>query len=132
LRNTIVNFVLLPSGFFIGAHWGLLGLCSAWLVSVPLAYAFSVPSVLRAIGIRALDLIAECGPPAGAAAVMYGAVAVLRSALDGQPAIAALVTLIVAGVFVYFAVMALISRRHLVSARSFTRAFLAREAPKTP
>jgi O-antigen/teichoic acid export membrane protein len=132
LRNTIVNFVLLPSGFFIGAHWGLLGLCSAWLVSVPLAYAFSVPSVLRAIGIRALDLIAECGPPAGAAAVMYGAVAVLRSALDGQPAIAALVTLIVAGVFVYFAVMALISRRHLVSARSFARAFLAREAPKTP
>jgi O-antigen/teichoic acid export membrane protein len=132
LRNTIVNFVLLPSGFFIGAHWGLLGLCSAWLVSVPLAYAFSVPSVLRAIGIRALDLIAECGPPAGAAAVMYGAVAVLRSALDGQPAIAALVTLIVAGVFVYFAVMGLISRRHLVSARSFARAFLAREAPKTP
>ena len=50
LRNTIVNFVLLPSGFFIGAHWGLVGLCSAWLVSVPLAYAFSVPTVLRLIG----------------------------------------------------------------------------------
>ena len=52
LRNTIVNFVLIPSGFFVGAHWGLVGLCSAWLVSVPLAYAFSVPTVLRFIGIR--------------------------------------------------------------------------------
>ena len=69
LRNTIVNFVLIPSGFFIGAHWGLVGLCSAWLVSVPLAYAFSVPAVLRFIGIRARELIAECGPPAVAAAV---------------------------------------------------------------
>jgi O-antigen/teichoic acid export membrane protein len=131
LRNTIINFVLLPSGFFIGAHWGLAGLCAAWLVSVPLAYAFSVPSVLRVIGIRALDLIAECGPPAAAAGVMFAAVAVLRSALDGQPAIAALGTLSAAGAIVYSAVMALISRRHLVSARNFARSLLARDAPKT-
>src|SRR5882672_2378499 len=26
LRNTIVTFALIPSGFFIGAHWGLVGL----------------------------------------------------------------------------------------------------------
>jgi O-antigen/teichoic acid export membrane protein len=75
LRNTIANFVLIPSGFFIGAHWGLVGLCSAWLFSIPLAYAFSVPAVLRFIGVRALDLMAECGAPAFAAGVMYAAVA---------------------------------------------------------
>lgn len=130
LRNTILNFALLPSGFFIGAHWGLVGLCSAWLVSVPLAYAFSMPAVLRAIGIRALGLIAECGPPAAAAGVMYAAVAALRFPLAGLPAIAALFTLIVAGALVYFSVIALVSRRHLVTARSFVRSILAREAPK--
>ena len=131
LRNTIINFVLIPGGFFIGAHWGLVGLCSAWLVSVPLAYAFSVPAVLRFIGIGALALIAECGPPAVAAGVMYAAIAALRSVLAEGAAIAALGTLSAAGAFVYLAVMALISRRHLINARSFALSLIARDAPKT-
>ena len=63
LRNTIVNFALIPSGFFIGAHWGLVGLCVAWLVSVPLAYAFSVPAVLKFIGVRARDLMRNAARP---------------------------------------------------------------------
>jgi O-antigen/teichoic acid export membrane protein len=130
LRNTIVNFVLLPSGFFVGAHWGLVGLSSAWLVSVPLAYAFSVPAMLRFIGIRMRDLVVECGAPAAAAGVMYGAVGLLRSPLAEQPGIVTLSTLSIAGALVYFAVMALISQRHLVSARSFARSLLARDATK--
>jgi O-antigen/teichoic acid export membrane protein len=130
LRNTISNFVLLPGGFFLGAHWGLVGLCSAWLVSVPLAYAFSVPALLPLIGVRARDLMTECGTPAAAAGVMYAAVAALRLALAGQPPVAALITLSATGALVYFAVMALISWRHLVTARGFVRSLLARDAPK--
>ena len=130
LRNTIANFVLLPSGFFIGAHWGLIGLCSAWLVSVPLAYAVSLRGVLRFTGIRAVDLLAECGPPAAAAGVTYAAVAALRSVLDRQPPLVTLFTLAAALAVTYFAVIALISRRHLVSARSFARSFLAKDASK--
>lgn len=131
LRNTIVNFVVLPSGFFVGAHWGLVGLCSAWLVTVPLVYAYSLPAVLRFTGIRMLDLLAECGAPAAAAGVMYATVVALRWALAEQPPIVGLLTLSAAGACVYFAVMALISRRHLVSARDFARSLLARHAPKT-
>jgi O-antigen/teichoic acid export membrane protein len=131
LRNTILNFVLLPSGFFVGAHWGLMGLCSAWLVSVPLAYAFSVPPVLRVIGIRPLDLAAECGPPAAAAGVMYAAVLALRAVVEGQLPVTALFALSAAGAIVYFAVVGLISRRHLVNARSFARSLFGREAPKS-
>jgi hypothetical protein len=112
-------------------YWGLVGLSSAWLVSVPLAYSFSVPAVVRFIGIRARDLITECGAPAAAAGVMYAAVAALRLALPEQPAIAALGALSAAGALVYFAVMALISPRHLVTARNFARSLLARDAPKT-
>jgi O-antigen/teichoic acid export membrane protein len=67
LRNTLANLVLLPTGFFVGAHWGLVGLCAAWLVSVPLAYSVSLRGVLRFTGIRARDMLAECGPPAVAA-----------------------------------------------------------------
>jgi O-antigen/teichoic acid export membrane protein len=131
LRNTIINFVLLPSGFFVGAHWGLLGLCSAWLVSVPLAYAFSVPAVLTRIGIRGRDLVSECGAPAASAAVMYAAVAALRLALDGQPSILALLALSAVGAIVYIALIALGSRRHLVIARNFARSLISRDAAST-
>jgi hypothetical protein len=130
LRNTILNFVLLPTGFFIGAHWGLIGLCAAWLVSVPLAYAFSVPAVLKCIGIRGRELAAECGAPALAAGVMYAAVVALRTALDGLPGIAMLFALCAAGAAAYFLVIAFVSRRHLATARSFLRALIARDAPK--
>jgi O-antigen/teichoic acid export membrane protein len=130
LRNTLINFLLIPTGFFVGAHWGLVGLCLAWMVSVPIAYSFSVPAVLRFIGVRVGDFLAECGSPAFAAGVMYAAVAALRPLLADQPAIVRLAMLSSAGAAVYFVLMALISRRHLVSARSFAKSLLARDAPK--
>ena len=129
LRNTIINFAVIPGGFFVGAHWGLTGLCLSWLVSVPLAYAFSVPAVLRVIGVRVLDLTAECGPPAVAAGVMCAAIMSLRIALADQSAITALGMLCAAGAVVYVAVVALISPRHLVTARGFARSLLSKDAP---
>jgi O-antigen/teichoic acid export membrane protein len=131
LRNTIVNFVLLPGGFFVGAHWGLVGLCSAWLVSVPLAYAFTIPAVLRILRVRIVDLLSECGAPAAAAGAMYVTVALLRNALEGEPPFVALFTLSVAGAVAYFAVIALISRRHLIDARNFARSLLGRNVQNT-
>ncbi len=131
LRNSIVNLLVLPTGFFIGAHWGLIGLCSAWLVSVPIAYSVFLPRVVGFLGIRARDLAAECGAPAIAAGVMYAAVWVLRPALDRQASGAALVVLSVAGALVYFGVMAVISRRHLMTARSFARSLLNRGVPNS-
>jgi hypothetical protein len=100
-------------------------LCLAWLVTVPLAYAFSIPAVLRLLGMRARDLIEACGAPALAGAVMFAAVLALRPAFDGRPAILQLLALSAAGACAYFAVMALVSRRHLVVAHSFIRSLVA-------
>lgn len=125
LRNTIVNLVALPGGFFIGAQWGLVGLCLAWLVSVPVAYAFSIPRLLRLLGLRWRAVLAEIGAPVVAAAAMYAAVALCRYAFTGYPDFVTLVVNVVAGALVYFAVIALISRQHLVTARRFTRSFFS-------
>ena len=130
LRNTFVTFVFLPSGFFVGAHWGLVGLCSAWLVSVPVAYAFTVPAVLRRIGIRARELVPECGPPAVAATAMYAVIWAFRPALAGRSSILALLALVGAGALTYVGVMALISRRHLEGARNFARLLRGGNAPE--
>jgi hypothetical protein len=80
--------------------------------------------------VRVRDLLAQCGAPAAAAGVMYAAVAALRLVLEGQSAIAMLFALSAAGACVYFGVMALISRRHLISARSFARSLFAKDVPK--
>ena len=130
LRNTIANLLLIPAGFFVGAHWGLIGLCSAWLVSAPLAYSFSVPPVSRFMGIRASDLIRECGAPAAAAALMFATVFLLRSVLDSLPSALKLLALGTAGAFIYFFAMAVGSRRHLINARSFARSLFANDIPK--
>jgi O-antigen/teichoic acid export membrane protein len=131
LRNTVANFVLLPTGFYIGAHWGLVGLCSAWLVAVPLAYSFSLPRVLRAIGVRPLEILAECGAPAAAAGVMVAAVSALRLGLPGQSPTFALISLSLAGAMVYFATVALISPRHVATARRFMGSALETGAKQT-
>jgi len=129
LRNTVVNFVLLPAGFYVGAHWGLIGLSAAWLISVPLAYCFSLPPVLRFLGLRGIDLAKECCAPVVAALLMYAAVAALREAAFQHPSLAALLALSGTGAFVYFAVMAIVSRRHLVDVRSLARALFAKGSP---
>jgi O-antigen/teichoic acid export membrane protein len=131
LSNTVINLILLPTGFFVGSHWGLVGLCSSWLVSVPIAYLFTMPAVLRILGIRPLAFIAEFGAPAAAGCVMYAAVAAARLGFDGRPAIVTLPALILVGAVVYFAAMALLSPRHLLSARAFARALLGRDAAKS-
>lgn len=119
LRNTIINFIVLPTGFFAGAHWGLVGLCSAWLVAVPVAYSFTTPSLMRCIGLRAGELFAQCAAPAAAAGVMFGTVTAARAALDGWQALPALVVLTIAGALVYFSAMAVLSLRHLAATRDF-------------
>jgi teichuronic acid exporter len=125
LRNTIVNFVLLPTGFYVGAHWGVVGLSVAWLITVPLAYAFNLPAVLRAIGVSASEVIRETMPPVIAAALMYAAVAAVRLAIGSQmPPAIALATLSTAGAVVYVGVLAIISRRHLLSIRNFARSMV--------
>jgi teichuronic acid exporter len=126
LRNTVANFAIVPTGFFVGAHWGLVGLCSAWLVAVPMAYAFSMPGALRSIGFRARDLASECGPPALAAAAMYSAITVLRPAIGQQSIFVSLGALCVGGSLTYFAAMWLVSRRHLVTAKRFARLLMTK------
>ena len=82
------------------------------------------------MGIRALDVIAACGPPVVASGAMYAVIATARGELVAQPSIVALITLVGAGALAYVALMILISRRHLADAFAFARLILGREPTK--
>lgn len=89
VRNTVANLVVIPTGFLIGAQFGLVGLCASWMVAVPLVYALTVPPAMRNVGFRRADLMRTAGPPSLAAAAMYGAVAMSREiGSDLSPALA--------------------------------------------
>lgn len=132
LRNTIVNLIFLPSGFLVGAQWGVLGLCWAWLLVVPLTYSFTMPSIMRALGVSARELFAQLLAPCIAATAMYATVWALRSAFDVESGVVALLALSAAGAVAYVACMALVSRKHLTDTLKFARSMTSKSSEPQP
>lgn len=106
LRNAIWATLIAPPAFFIGAYWGgLLGLSLAWLVVSPLVGLQGMLRGLPVLRLRLLELAASMMPSAGAALVMYAAVATTRQFLgNGHPEVLRLSVLIGVGALVYCAV----------------------------
>jgi O-antigen/teichoic acid export membrane protein len=126
LRNTVANFALIPTGFFIGAHWGLMGLSLSWLVAVPLTYAVSVPAVLRALDITWQEFARQVRAPLCAAAVMYAAVYVFRHVTSHINEHAQLAALIGAGAGAYALAAIALAKSQVQIARSFVRSLAGR------
>jgi O-antigen/teichoic acid export membrane protein len=103
LRNTVWAVVVGPPILLAGAYsGGLVGLCLAWLVVTP---TLSVAFVLRSapvVGLRPTQIFAALMPAAGAALVMYAAVALARHVLGPtQGGVLHLCLLVAAGALAY-------------------------------
>ena len=51
LRFTALYTVLLPLGFLIGVHFGVLGVVAAWLIIYPVIYVFFVRACLDELSV---------------------------------------------------------------------------------
>jgi O-antigen/teichoic acid export membrane protein len=74
LRFQIVSAVLMPLGFFIGSHWGLMGVTAAWLLVYPIIYLWLMHLAMNELGMRMRDLLRSVVPVVGANIVMAAAV----------------------------------------------------------
>lgn len=103
--------VVFPPAFVIGCHWGILGVCYAWLLGYPVVFGADALIAARYgnLDIRAL-LVAPLRPML-AGAVMVAAVTALRPylAFDGHIAARSAVV-VAAGAATYGAVMMLAFR----------------------
>jgi O-antigen/teichoic acid export membrane protein len=102
LRNTIFATFLFPTAFVIGSHWGLLGVCAAWIVAYPL----QLLALLRRVAIVARTsighLVAPLLPPLAGSLIMYAAVRGIEAMLPGNLGVwTAIIWLVGSGVLVY-------------------------------
>jgi len=110
--NTLLGFVVMPTVIVIFAHWGLLGVCLAWMIFFPLVFWRNLSRVVAVIGIRVSDVVAAMIKPLLAAATMYVAVMALKALFGSDPkSITHLVLFFITGAMVYGAMIGSVYRQ---------------------
>jgi teichuronic acid exporter len=102
-KNTLFATILFPIAFAIGSHWGLIGVCIAWVV----AYPMQLLSLLRRVAIvcetTTVTLIRPLLSPLAGSMVMYGGVKLADALLPGNTAQASVLAfLVIIGMTIYF------------------------------
>lgn len=111
MRSMTATALILPASFFIGAHWGINGLASAWVVAIPLITCFAMPRMMKSVGISFADLFAFTRGPLTAGVVMYLAIVLVRQFTVALPDIARLILLIAVGGITYLVTLRLADRQ---------------------
>lgn len=76
--NVLTACLVMPVAFWIGAHWGLFGLCIAWVLGFPLVFIVNLWRMLPLVALRLRDIRSALAPAALTSAGMYAAVSVAR------------------------------------------------------
>ena len=120
VSNNFIACVLMPVSFAIGAHWGLQGVCLAWVCGYPLYVALSLFRALPVIGVTVMDYLRAVRGPAVAALIMYAAVYLLRRLLAGIDLSAPIIlcALVLPGCAVYAALALVLERQACVDLAS--------------
>lgn len=112
LRNVLTASLIMPAAFLIGANWGLLGLCLAWVLGFPVVMAINVSRMLPLLALARRQLFWAVAPAALAGAGMYAAVNMARQLVpDTAGAASAMAFLIGIGVATYAALTWLLNRQ---------------------
>jgi O-antigen/teichoic acid export membrane protein len=111
LHNTILGAVLFPVAFVIGSRWGLVGVCTAWLIAYPVQLLDLMRRVAVVTRTSIWSLVAPLVPPLAGAAFMYGVVRALNAGLpDHLGAWTSTAALIATGVLAYLLYAAVLMR----------------------
>lgn len=101
-RYNILGAMILPTAFFVGVHWGVVGLAVAWVIGYPLLTMIAACWALPIIGVQPRQLIEAVSVPVLAGVVMCLVVEILAIVLPHElPAIIRLGLLVSAGGMVY-------------------------------
>ena len=103
VKALAIGCVIMPIAFYIGAHWGLVGISLSWLIAYPPYFYISMKIVLSTIGMKFSTYVREFAYPALFSVIMYAMVMLAReliSPLIGNTVIE-LVMLIFVGAVTY-------------------------------
>lgn len=120
--NYLLAAMLMPVAFYVGAHWGALGLACAWLAMYPPVFLAVAWRSCHVVGIGLRTYLGAMLRPLAAALLMLLVVMTVGSQLPGEEGSwLHLLMLIVLGAGVYTGCMLLIDRRALADALYLVR-----------
>lgn len=102
LFNVLVASVLVPLGVIIGVHWGIVGVCIAWVIAFPVVFLANLWRVSTVLGVKPIDVLSAMASPALAGAAMAGGVIAAKVVFGTNPkSIPQLALLIAIGAIAY-------------------------------
>jgi O-antigen/teichoic acid export membrane protein len=76
--NVLTACLIMPVAFWVGANWGLLGLCIAWVLGFPLVLLVNLWRMLPFVALRLRDVLSALAPAGLTSAGMYATVSIVR------------------------------------------------------
>lgn len=114
VRNTLQGFLIMPPAIFFGAHYGLVGVCFAWLIVVPYLFIGNVKRLVGVFNVSVYEFYSYLIFPFFLSLCMYVVVFVVRFFLQGSIAgFLLLCILVLVGVTTYLGGFYLIGRERL-------------------
>lgn len=111
MRSSMIGAALFAGAFFVGRHWGPMGLALAWLMAAPLLLWIGAMLARPVAGIRVSDIARAAMPGVTAGIWMVIAVMLVSMALPTSwPVLVRLLALVATGTTVYVALLALFDR----------------------
>jgi O-antigen/teichoic acid export membrane protein len=120
--NSMGVMIVLPITFYIGSHWGTIGIAAGWVMVYPLTQVLLFARVFRRIHLPRAEYLATMWPALSACAVMAVSVDALKWISGDWPLYAYLCAEIIVGAVAYGAVLLLAHRDYLLEIRELLRA----------
>lgn len=82
VKALAIGCVIMPIAFYVGAHWGLVGISLSWLIAYPPYFYISMKIVLSTIGMSFGTYVREFTYPALFSGIMYLMVMLARETIS--------------------------------------------------
>lgn len=105
VKSSLAGALIMTTCFYVGSHWGLMGLVHAWQVGAPLLLAVTLVLTLPQIAVKLTTLIRAIAPSVAAAIAMYGVVSYASGQLTHLSSPAQLAILVAIGGVTYLGLL---------------------------
>jgi PST family polysaccharide transporter len=123
--NDLAALIILPTGFYVGSHWGTQGIAWGWVAAYPLVALPLYWKTFKTIEMPVGDYLRALRPALHGTVVMVLAVTLLKSTLAAQPFLLRLILEIATGAAAYVTTLLLLHRERMMTflraARNFRR-----------
>jgi O-antigen/teichoic acid export membrane protein len=121
-RNTLFAVILFPAAFIVGSHWGLVGVCVAWVAATPVQLIVLIRRAALVSHSSITSLVTPLLPPLAGSLVMYLVVNRVAALLpSGWHLWPSFLLLVATGIGVYLAYAAVAMRPVFAEFRDLLR-----------